>query len=152
MKEQIYLCMSGIKGWKYAEAEELIANLGIEDRILTLGHVKRELLPQLYAHAKAFVYPSMYEGFGMPVSEALACGTPCITSNTSSLPEAGGDAALLVDTRTPEPLAEAIVRVLDDEPLRENMIAKGIAHASKFTWEEAASRHLEVYRGLMNQG
>ena len=149
VEQNMFLCMSGIKGWKYAEAEELISNLGIEDRIQTLGHVKRELLPQLYAHAKAFVYPSMYEGFGMPVSEALACGTPCITSNTSSLPEAGGDAALLVDTRTPEPLAEAIERVLDDEALRSDMIAKGFVHAAKFTWEDAASKHLEVYRGMV---
>ncbi len=146
--ENIFLCMSGMKGWKYNDAESLIDSLGIGDRILPLGYVPRESLPFLYAKAEVFVYPSMYEGFGMPVVEAMACGTPVITTNVSSLPEAGGDAALLLDPKSAEAFAESIEKLLDDKELNGQMIARGFRHAAKFTWEQSALEHLEVYTRL----
>jgi glycosyltransferase involved in cell wall biosynthesis len=145
-----YLCMSGIKGHQYAEAESLIRELGLEDRIVTLGYVPREWLPILYARARMFVYPSMYEGFGMPVVEAMVCGTPVVTSNVSSLPEAAGDAGLLVAPNSSEAFADAIERLLDDDALRQEMIRKGFEHARQFSWQNAARAHIALYTGKAN--
>ncbi len=148
VKENIFLCMSGMKGWKYNDAESLIEELGIGDRINVLGYVKREWLPLLYARAEIFVYPSMYEGFGMPVVEAMACGTPVITTNVSSLPEAGGDAALLVDPKSVDELASAINKLLDSQNLRDGMIHRGFQHSAKFSWEQSAREHMAIYEKL----
>ena len=150
VEEDIYLCLSGMKGWKYHEAESLIEELGIGGRIKVLGYVKREWLPFLYARAEIFVYPSMYEGFGMPVVEAMACGTPVITTNVSSLPEAAGDAALLVDPKSVEELAAAIEKLLDDKELCDAMIERGHLHAAQFSWEKSANEHIAAYTKLMN--
>jgi glycosyltransferase involved in cell wall biosynthesis len=147
-EEDIYLCMTGLKGWKYQEAEQLIARLDLADRIVALGHVPRPWLPFLYNRAMLFVYPSMYEGFGMPVVEAQACGAPVITSTYSSLPEAGGDAALLVDTLDPQALAAAIEQLIRYPAKRAEMSAQGLARAAGFTWENAAEQHLAVYHSL----
>jgi glycosyltransferase involved in cell wall biosynthesis len=92
------------------------------------------------------VFPSLYEGFGMPVLEAMACGAPVITSATTSLPEVAGDAAVLIDPHSPEQLAEALVHVLTDRALRETLRAKGFERAKQFTWERAARSTLAVYR------
>ncbi len=109
------------------------------------GFVPREDLPAFYNAASLVVYPTLYEGFGLPVLEAMACGTPVVTSNNSSLPEVAGDAALLVNPRNPEEIAVAVQRLLADEALRTDLSSRGILHARQFTWKKAAEKTLEVF-------
>jgi glycosyltransferase involved in cell wall biosynthesis len=108
------------------------------------GYARQEHLPALYSGALALVYPSLYEGFGLPPLEAMACGTPVIASNTTSLPEVTGGAALLIDPLNEEAIAEAILRVVGDEGLREAMSVRSLAHASKLTWDRSAARTWKV--------
>ena len=102
----------------------------------------------LYSLADVFVWPSLYEGFGLPVIEAMACGVPVVTSNSSSLPEVAGNAALTVDPLSTEEIAEAVLRVIEDAPLRGELIAKGFVRASELTWRRTASSTLLVYERL----
>jgi glycosyltransferase involved in cell wall biosynthesis len=102
----------------------------------------------LYSHADLFVFPSVYEGFGMPVLEAMACGAPVLTSNRTALPEVAGDAALLVNPGDAEELAGAMIRVLGDSALRDNLRAKGFERVKQFTWERAAHQTMAMYREL----
>jgi len=104
------------------------------------GFVPAAYLPALYRQAEALVYPSLYEGFGLPPLEAMACGTPVLTSNTTSLPEAVGDAAVMVDPTDVEALAEGLARVLFDGALRRDLRARGLARAAEFRWERTAAR------------
>jgi len=108
-------------------------------------------LPALYAGAALFVFPSLYEGFGLPVLEAMACGTPVITSDTSSLPEVVGEAGIMVEPQDHEGLAVAIERVLSDAELRHEMIDKGLKRARQFTWEKTARETLAVYRSVREE-
>ncbi|MES4785747.1 MAG: glycosyltransferase family 1 protein, partial [Nitrospiraceae bacterium] len=105
-----------------------------------------EDLRLLYCHADLFVFPSVYEGFGMPVLEAMACGAPVITSKTTALSEVAGEAAVLVNPEDAEELADAIMRVLEDQTLREALRLKGLERVKQFTWERAARQTLAVYR------
>ncbi|MFM7842108.1 MAG: glycosyltransferase family 4 protein, partial [Nitrospira sp.] len=105
-------------------------------------------LTLLYSHAEVFVFPSLYEGFGLPVIEAMACGAPVITSDRTSLPEVAGDAALLVDPDNAEAVGDALVQLLRDASLRESLRQKGFARAKQFTWERAARQTLDVYRDV----
>jgi glycosyltransferase involved in cell wall biosynthesis len=138
-----------IVGRKLWLADEIFAEVKVErwagDVIMT-GYVDDQDLPALYRAATAFVYPSLFEGFGLPPVEAMACGTPVVTSNTSSLPEVAGDAALLIDPLDEGALAEALLQVVNDRPLRAALREKGIAQARKFTWREAAEKTLQLYR------
>ena len=102
-------------------------------------------MPKLYRTATAFVYPSLFEGFGLPPVEAMACGTPVITSNNSSLPEVVGGAALLIDACDERSLAEALLQIVNDQPLRARLREQGIEQAKKFTWREAAEKTLQLY-------
>ena len=104
----------------------------------------------LYSNADVFVFPSLHEGFGMPVLEAMACGTPVITSKTTSLPEVAGDAAVLVNPEDAEELGDAIMRVLDDDSLQSQLRARGIERAKQFTWQRAAEQTLGVYRACVS--
>lgn len=115
-----------------------------------IGAVPEADLPALYSAASLFIFPSLYEGFGLPVLEAMACGTPVICSNTSSLPEIAGDAALMVDPINTEALAKTISLVLSEDSLREELKAKGLAQAAAFSWEQTARKTLEVYRSEVN--
>jgi glycosyltransferase involved in cell wall biosynthesis len=108
------------------------------DNVFFAGYVPDEALPALYSGALGMVYPSLYEGFGLPPLEAMACGCPVITSETTSLPEVVGDAALLIDPLDPESIAEAIRRVVEDAELREAMRAGGLRQASRFSWDRCA--------------
>jgi glycosyltransferase involved in cell wall biosynthesis len=119
---------------------------GVTDRVHLLGYVADEELPLLYAGAAVFAFPSLSEGFGLPVLEAMACGTPVVTSNTSSLPEVAGDAAVLVDPVSIEAIADGIWSVLADDPLRRSLVAKGVERAARFTWQRCAEQTLEAYR------
>jgi glycosyltransferase involved in cell wall biosynthesis len=116
----------------------------VPDGVELLGAVPDELLPGLYAGAEALVYPSLYEGFGLPPLEAMACGTPAIVSRAASLPEVCGDAALYCDPADPRAIAERIEAVLSDSALRGRLRAAGLAHVTQFTWERAAARMLQI--------
>lgn len=114
-----------------------------EKDVIYLGHFPQNEMPTLYSRAEALIYTSLYEGFGLPVLEAMACGCPVVTSNTSSLPEAAGDAAVLVDPESPERIALGIRAVLDD---RNAWIKKGLAQVKQFTWRKTAEQTLDVYK------
>jgi glycosyltransferase involved in cell wall biosynthesis len=126
----------------------LIGRLQIEDGVALLGEIPDEVLPGMYAGAKAVLYPSFAEGFGLPPVEAMACGTPVIASNVSSLPEALGDAGLLVDPLDIGAIAEGIERVLSDSGLRHELVERGRARAGRFRWSAAASKALEAYASV----
>lgn len=142
---QYKLVIAGKKGWKYKEIFETIDKLNLQNDVVFTGYVSDEGLPALYNAADLFVYPSIYEGFGLPPLEAMACGTPVITSNTSSLPEVVGDAGIMVDPYDVDGLADAMHEVLADGGLRANMIKKGLERAKMFSWEQCAKETLEVY-------
>lgn len=119
--------------------------------VIQLDYVAHDDLPALYNGATALVWPSLYEGFGMPPLEALACGTPVVTSAVASLPEVVGDAGLLVDPTSVEAIAAAIERVVNDAVLRQTLRARGLERAQRFTWARAAQQTLEVYRRVAGQ-
>ncbi|NCP78609.1 MAG: glycosyltransferase family 4 protein, partial [Desulfuromonadales bacterium] len=113
---------------------KLINEMSLEGRVKFLGYCPKDHLPSLYEGAGAVVFPSLFEGFGMPVLEAMWCGCPVVCSNTTSLPEIAGDAALLVEPLSPEALAESAFKVLTDAELRLDLIEKGRRQAQKFSW------------------
>jgi glycosyltransferase involved in cell wall biosynthesis len=125
---------------------EIIRHLGIGDRIVAVGRVPASAVVLLNQHAMLTVLPSLYEGFGLPIIEAMACGVPVIGSNATSVPELVGDAGLLFDPLNPDELAAAIDRVIGSEELRKEMRLKGLARAREFTWERCARETMEVYR------
>lgn len=144
----VALALCGAKGWKFQNAEALVDELQLHDSVLPLGYVPREAMPHLYAKAQFMVFPSLYEGFGLPALEAMTCGCPVLCSNTSSLPEVVGDAALMVSPRDKDELAEAIKRLLSDADLRDDLRRRGLAQARRFSWETAARQTLDVYKSL----
>ena len=145
----LQLLIVGGRGWMYDEIFQTVAELNLQTRVRVLDFVRDDDLPVLYAMAEAFVYPSLYEGFGIPILEAMSAGTPVISSNTSSMPEAGGDAALYVDPRDRDALADALARVLKDAALRAKLRALGMEQAKKFSWERAA---IELKKYLLVRG
>jgi glycosyltransferase involved in cell wall biosynthesis len=142
------LVFVGKKGWLYEGFFRRLRELGLEDRVIFTGYVPDEDLPAIYSAADLFVFPSLYEGFGLPVLEAMACGTPVVCSNTSSLPEVAGDAALLVDPADVRALAGAMERVLTDETLRADLQARGLEQARRFSWARAAQETMQVYENV----
>jgi glycosyltransferase involved in cell wall biosynthesis len=142
------LVLAGAKGWGQLGIEARLGALGLGDSVRFLGYVPTAELPLCYNAASVFVYPSLYEGFGLPPLEALACGTPVVASNASSLPEAVGDAALLVGPRDTAGLADALAAALDDAPLRERLRAAGLAQARRFSWRQMAEQTHAVYHGV----
>ena len=118
----------------------------VKENILFLGYAKYEDLPYLYSGADLFLFPSLYEGFGIPPLEAMACGTPALASNTSSLPEVLGDCALLVDPYNPADIAEGIIKLWNNPSLQKEMVDKGLIHVQKYNWESSAEEHLEIYQ------
>lgn len=122
--------------------------LGLTSLVRCPGRLNRHELRVLYSHADLFVFPSLYEGFGMPVLEAMACGAPVITSSTSALPEVAGDAAVLVNPEDADDVGQAMTTVLEDDRKRDEMRQRGFARARAFTWEEAAARTAALYRRL----
>ena len=139
------LVVAGGEGWLNDDLSQVATKLGIAERVKFLGYVQEADLRVLYSAAKLFVYPSIYEGFGLPPLEAMACGAPVITSNTSALPEVVGDAALLVDPHNGEALYQAMERVLCDHDLRSRMRQQSLARATLFSWERTAEETLAVY-------
>ena len=142
------LVLVGQPTWKGSAILETAKSLGIEAFVKHTGYVSEEDLVALYNAADVFIYPSLYEGFGLPIVEAMACGTPVITSNVTSLPEVAGTAALLVDPRSEDDIAAALDRLLHDETLRRTLRAAGLARAKAFTWEKMTAETVAVYRAL----
>jgi glycosyltransferase involved in cell wall biosynthesis len=141
----------GTKGWYYQKILEAVAETGaVRDRIILTGYVADEDLAALYSGALAFVYPSRYEGFGFPPLEAMQCGVPVITSNTSSLPEVVGDAGIMLDPDDGNGLSHAILQVYRDASLREAMRAKSLARAAQFSWERCTRETLAAYQAALN--
>lgn len=140
------LVIAGGKGWLYHEVYRKVRDLRLEDDVIFTGYVPDEDLPALYNLADLFVYPSLYEGFGLPVVESMACGTPVVASDSSSIPEIVGDAALLAPPTDVEALASAMERALTDLALRDHMRASGLAQATNFTWRKAAESLVNVYQ------
>jgi glycosyltransferase involved in cell wall biosynthesis len=141
----LHLILAGGKGWLYEDIFAAAQASPVSERIHFTGFVADEDLPALYSLASLFAFPSHYEGFGIPVLEAMACGTPVICADNSSLPEVAGDAALLIAAADTHVLVEAMHQLLIDPLLREELIRRGLEQARKFTWEEAARRLLVVY-------
>ncbi len=142
LPEDIGLVVVGARGSLKVFQDAAISE--IPEGVHFTGYAQQEHLPALYSGAMALVYPSLYEGFGLPPVEAMACGTPVITSNTTSLPEVTGGAALLVDPLDEDAIAAAILRLVRDEPLRALMSEKSLAHASKLTWDRSAAQTWKV--------
>ena len=145
----IPLVIGGGLGWKYDEILRAANDPSLEGRVRLLGRVPDDDLPALYNLATVFVFPSLYEGFGLPVLEAMACGTPVITSRTSSLPEVAGAAGLLVDPLDEDEIARAMVDVVSQKCLRSALSREGLAQAAKFSWQRCAQETLEVYRNVV---
>ncbi len=146
------LLVGGGKGWLYDAVFQRLEALGLRERVRFVGYLDEAELPLWYAAATVFVFPSIYEGFGMPPLEAMACGTPVVASNTSSLPEVVGDAGLTVSPYDPAALAEAISRLLDDADLRQELRERGLRQVRAFSWRVTAERTLAAYEAAARHG
>ena len=143
-RPQLALCVVGAP---FNDTEKkLIVELGLASAVEHYEQVSDAHLAKLYYHSVAFVYPSLYEGFGIPPLEAMACGTPVVASNRSSIPEVVGDAGLLFDPERTDELTDILITLADDPPLREQLIAKGHKRAKTFSWDKTVSQTLEIYR------
>lgn len=146
---EVRLVIVGRQGWMYDQTLRLVQELGIADKVHFTGYVDQPDLPRVYNLAQMAVYPSTYEGFGFPVLEAMACGTPVITTDVSSMPEITGEAGVLVPPGNIPALAQAIQRLLSDPLERQHRAALGIARAANFTWERTAIQTLAVYQDCL---
>ncbi len=151
LKDSHQLVIIGKKGWLYDEILATPQKYGVEDRTLFLDYITDVDLPSFYKKAAIYVLPSLYEGFGLPILEAMRYGCPVLTSNVSSLPEAGGDAAIYFDPENTEDIEEKMEKVLTDHDLRIKMKEKGLSHYKKFTWDKAAHEVLNVVEDVLNK-
>lgn len=140
------LVVAGKRGWMSDPILRKVGELGLDDHILFRGFVPDDELPALFTGAMLFLFPSLYEGFGLPVLEAMACGTPVVTSSRASLPEVAGDAGVLVDPTDTEAIAEAIENLLEDSQRRHELSQRGRLRAQAFRWEETARQTLQAYQ------
>jgi hypothetical protein len=151
LKKQIphKLVLTGGWTWGKTGVFDLIKVLGLDGKVKILGAVPVRDMPLLYNLADLSVYPSLYEGFGLPVLEAMSCGCPVVCSNLTSLPEVAGDAALMVDPKDISALTEAMHTALTDLQVRNSLIERGLARAATFTWEKTARKTLQVFESVM---
>ena len=140
------LVVAGGAGWRCPPAEEQARERGVEGDVVVLDYVPNDRLGAYYANAEALVYPSLYEGFGMPPLEAMIRGTPVIASSAPAIPEVVGDAALMVDPREPEAIAGAMMRIRDDRSLRDELVRRGLERAKMFSWRKTAEKTMDIYR------
>jgi glycosyltransferase involved in cell wall biosynthesis len=143
-----HLVVVGWKRWKFSKDLELLEELGISDRVLFKGFASDEEIPAFYNLADLFAFPSIYEGFGIPALEAMACGCPVIASKTGCSPEVVGDAACLVDPYDPNMISGSIQKILEDDALRQRLIDKGIERANQFNWRKTAMQTLSLLNSL----
>jgi glycosyltransferase involved in cell wall biosynthesis len=144
------LVLGGARGWLYDRIFARVHELGLEQDVLFTSYIPYQELPLWYNAADIFIYPSLYEGFGLPPLEAMACGTPVVTSSVSSLPEVAGTAAVMVDPLDVNAMAAAIARVLGESSLRERLKTEGPRQAARFSWAETAARTLDSYHTVLN--
>jgi glycosyltransferase involved in cell wall biosynthesis len=142
------LVIVGIPNWKETEFYKLVCSLKLEKEIKFTDFISQNELVCLYNYATLFLYPSLYEGFGIPPLEAMACGTPVITSNTTSIPEIVGDAALQINPNSQEELEAAIIKLLRDDSLRNELIKRGFTRAKQFSWRKMAEETLDIYKSV----
>lgn len=147
VRKEYRLRLVGFKGWENRDVVEMIEKL--KDNIDYLGYVPIESLADQYRNAYCFVYPSLYEGFGLPPLEAMACGCPVIVSDVTSLPEVCGDAALYVDPLDIDSIADGMLKMVSDEALREDFRKRGLQRATMFSWEACAREHLKIFERVM---
>ncbi|MCJ7602521.1 MAG: glycosyltransferase family 4 protein [Desulfobulbaceae bacterium] len=145
----ISLVLTGWQGWGEKQWMQIMQETGIAHRVIVTGHIPDSDLAALYNGATAMIYPSLYEGFGLPIIEAMACGCPVICSNTSSMPEVAGDAALLIDPTDVETLRRAIENVLNDRRKRDQLKELGIERARLFSWRETARQTVTLFRNVV---
>lgn len=146
------LVIAGARGWGFDEIDSEVDRLGLASRVLFPGYLPREELPLWFGASRVFAYPSEYEGFGMPVLEALACGATVVCSDSSSMPEAAGGAALLVPPGDAEALAQALVKACLDETFRAEHRALGLAHAARFSPLQTGRQMVDCYRRALGLG
>lgn len=151
LPKDINLVIAGNKGKSYAIYKACAERLKIEDRVIFPGFISMDHMPQLYNGAALFVYPSFYEGFGLPPIEAMACGIPVITSNVTSIPEIVEDAALLFNPKETEVLSEKIYEALSNETLRNDLISKGFKKANSLSWEKTSLETLKIYSEIIKK-
>jgi glycosyltransferase involved in cell wall biosynthesis len=151
MTVPVSLVIAGKAQWRESEVYGAVQQAGLEGRVVFPGYVDDADLPALYSAATVFVYPSLYEGFGLPPLEAMACGTPVISSDAASLPEVVGDAALLVDPTDSTALAQALRAVLTQPSLQADLRGRGLDQAALFSWERCAAQTLAVYRQVCSR-
>ncbi|MBL8154833.1 MAG: glycosyltransferase family 4 protein [Anaerolineae bacterium] len=147
---EVELVIAGGKGWLEDPIYAALDQFDMRPHVHFIGFAAEEDLPILYSNALCSVFPSLYEGFGLPILEAMACGTPVVTSNVSSMPEVAGDAALLVDPYDVEAIAHAVRRLIEDSNLRQSLVQSGLDRAKQFTWEKSARQLLQVYQRLLD--
>ena len=145
------LVLAGNKTWSRKEVDETISRLDLASHILEIGHVDNDDLPALYSGTKAFIFPSLWEGFGIPVIEAMACGAPVLTSNLSALPEIAGNAALLVDPYSVTDIAAGMQRIVGETSLRSQLRQRGLVRAQEFSWQKTAQETFTVYNKLVTE-
>lgn len=150
-KKNIKLVIAGRRGPSYSIYKERVHKLNIDDKVIFPGFISIEHLPYLYNAAELFVYPSFYEGFGLPPIEAMSCGIPVIASSTTSIPEVTNGSALLVDPNNTELLSELILKVILDEKLKNKLTMLGLARASELTWQKTARNTLTAYNKVLNK-
>ncbi len=146
---ELHLILAGARGWFYEQIFAEVERLGLNDRIHFPGYVAAETQAFWYNAACAFAYVSVYEGFGMPVLEALACGVPAVTSSSTSLPEAGGPGVLMVSPEDETAIADGLHRIVSEGSLRQQLAQDGLAYASGFSWEKTAEGTADVYRWVV---
>lgn len=143
------LVIAGGKGWLYDSIFNIVKELKLEENVLFTGYLDMEDVPKMLCGATAFVFPSIYEGFGMPPLEAMACGAPVITSNVSSLPEVVGDAGILVNPESIDEICQAMGTLMTNSILRQELVKRGLERAESYTWENSAHILYSLYRKLM---
>jgi glycosyltransferase involved in cell wall biosynthesis len=145
------LVMTGSAVWGDTGIDKFIEDNNLSERVNTVGFVSEEDLVTLYSEAELYIFPSLYEGFGLPILESQACGTPVLTSNLSSMPEVAGAGALLVDPYNINDISDSISKILSDKKLREDIIKKGLQNKDDFSWEKCSEKILEVFEGRENE-
>ncbi len=145
----VILVIAGGRGWLESSIYTTVTQLNMQDHVHFIGFADDQDLPALYTHAACFAFPSLYEGFGLPVLESMACGTPVLTSNISSLPEVAGDVGLMVDPYDVNAIADGLRELITDDASRQKRIEAGFAHIQNFTWEKSARQLRNIYQQML---